>query len=61
MSIVKFEIEKGIHPGFEFQDRCHQKSKTGVSVALRKVNYDLKMLKKKNKIKKQSDGQMKAS
>ena len=26
----------GIHPGFETQDRCHQKSKTGVSVASQK-------------------------
>ena len=24
---------QGIHPGFEAQSRCHQKSKTGVSVA----------------------------
>ena len=25
--------KRGIHPVFETQDRCHQKSKTGVSVA----------------------------
>ena len=27
----------GIHPGFETQGRCHQKSKTGISVASQKV------------------------
>ena len=27
---------KGIHPGFETQSRCHQKSKTGVSTATQK-------------------------
>ena len=33
-----------IHPGFETQGRCHQKSKTGVSVAPQKglVSYKLK-------------------
>ena len=29
-------MPKGIHPGFENQARHHQKSKTGVSVALQK-------------------------
>ena len=28
--------KQGIHPGFETQGRCHQKSKTGVLVALQK-------------------------
>ena len=28
--------QNGIHPGFETQGRCHQKSKTGVSVAPQK-------------------------
>ena len=28
--------KRGIHPGFETQGRCHQKSRTGVSVAPRK-------------------------
>ena len=27
-------FERGIHPGFKTQGRCHQKSKTEVSVAL---------------------------
>ena len=30
------EAHKGIHPGFETLGRCHQKSKTGVSVAPQK-------------------------
>ena len=36
-----------IHPGFETQGRCHQKSKTGVSVAPRKELMSSKNLKKK--------------
>ena len=28
--------KQGIHPGFETQGRCHQKSKAGVSVAQQK-------------------------
>ena len=33
---VKEACKQGIHPGFEAQGRCHQKSKTGVSVTQRK-------------------------
>ena len=29
-------VNKAAHPGFETQRRCHQKSKTGVSVAAQK-------------------------
>ena len=29
--------KQGVHPDFETQGRCHQKSKTGVSVAIQKV------------------------
>ena len=32
---------QGIHPGFETQGIHHQKSKTGVSEALRKTTYVL--------------------
>ena len=32
----KEEAKQGIHPGFETQDRHHQKSKTGVSLATQK-------------------------
>ena len=42
-------IQKGIHPEFETQGRCHQKSKTGVSVALRKGLMLSKIKKKNNK------------
>ena len=38
---------KGIHPGFETHSRCHQKSKTGVSVAPRKGLTSSKKFKKK--------------
>ena len=40
-----------IHPGFETQGRCHQKSKTEVSVAPRKGLMSPKIFLKKNKIK----------
>ena len=40
---------EGIHPGFETQGRCHQKSKTGVSVALQKRTCVLQIFKKKKK------------
>ena len=33
---VKEAGKLGFHPGFEAQGRCHQKSKTGVSVTQRK-------------------------
>ena len=41
---------KGIHHGVESQGRCHQKSKTGVSVAPRKGLMSSKKLQKKKKI-----------
>ena len=37
----------GIHPGFETQGRCHQKSKTGVSVAPQKGLVSFKRVLKK--------------
>ena len=40
---------KGIHSGFETEDRCHQKSKTGVSVTPQKGTYVLQNFKKKKK------------
>ena len=41
---------KGIHPGFETQGRCHQKSKTGLSVAPHKgLIFSEKIIKKKKK------------
>ena len=36
MQVTK-HVDKGIHLGFENQERCHQKSKTGVSVARKNV------------------------
>ena len=42
------KAHKGIHPGFETQGRCYQKSKTGVSVASRKVLVSSKDLNKHN-------------
>ena len=36
---------KGIHPEFETQGRCHQKSKIGVSVAPKKDWYPPKKIK----------------
>ena len=38
--------KRGIHPGFETQGRCHQKSKTGVSVAPQKGLVSSKFKKK---------------
>ena len=35
MQVTK-HASKGIHPGFESQDRCHQKSKTGAPEAPQK-------------------------
>ena len=40
-------MSKAAHPGFETQKRCHQKSKTGVSVAPQKGTYVLKTKLKK--------------
>ena len=40
---------KGIHPGFETQGRCHQKSKMGVSVATHKGLMSSNNFKKNNK------------
>ena len=49
---------EGIHSGFETQGKCHQKSKTGVSMAPQKglVSYKkiFKKIKKKNKLLKSS-------
>ena len=39
--------QKWIHPGFETQGRCHQKSKTGISVVTRKGLKSFKIFKKK--------------
>ena len=39
--------KRGSHPGFETHDRCHQKSKTGVSVAHKKYTCSPKKFKKK--------------
>ena len=40
---------KAAHPGFETQRRCHQKSKTGVSVAQQKGFMSSKIFLKKRK------------
>ena len=39
----------GIHPGFEFQGRCHQQSKTGVLVAPQKGMMSSKVFLKRKK------------
>ena len=39
-------VNKAAHSGFETQSRCHQKSKTGISVAPQKRTYVLQNLKK---------------
>ena len=40
--------KQGIHPGFETQGRCHQKSKTGVSVSSQKGPVSSKFFLKKH-------------
>ena len=51
MQVTK-HASKGIHPDFVTQNRCHQKSKTGVSVAPQKdlcpPNFFSKKKKKKD-------------
>ena len=41
---------KGNHPGLETHGRCHQKSKTAASVALKKGLVSYKILKKPSKL-----------
>ena len=47
---------QGVHPGFETQGRCHQKSNTGVSVAPQKGLMSLKFFKEKRSLKSRSQG-----
>ena len=46
---LRKHASEGIHPSFKTQGRCHQKSKTRVSVGIRKRTYVHQNVKKKQK------------